>query len=56
MSAATSAEAMGICTSPGIEVEEQAMLDTAAMAAEAVLLVTRVTADDAELLNGVSFC
>ena len=56
ISAATSAEAIGICTSPGIEEEEHAVLDTAAIAAEAVLLVTRVTADEDELPNGLSFC
>lgn len=55
MSAATSAEAMGICNgSPGIDTEEQAVLDAVAMAAEAVLLVTRVTAGDPD--DGVSFC
>jgi len=59
MSAATSAEAMGICTSPGMEEDEddeQAVLEAAIMAAEAMLLVTRATADDAEALKGVSFC
>lgn len=56
MSAATSAEAVGICRSPAMGEEEKAVPEpeTAIMATEAGLLVTRVTAE-VEMPSGVSF-
>lgn len=57
MSAATSAEAVGIYRSVATGEDEAAVpkLDAATMATEAGLLDTRVTAD-VDVLSGVSFC
>lgn len=57
MSAATSAEAVGICRSvaPGEDEATVPRLDAAITAAGAGVLDTRVTAD-VEVLSGLSFC
>lgn len=57
MSAATSAEAVGIYTSAAAGEEDAAVpkLDGAIMATDAGLVDTRVTAD-VDVLSGVSFC
>lgn len=56
MSAATSADAVGIWKSPAMEVEGPLPTPGAAiMATEAGILVTRVTAD-VDVLSGGSFC
>lgn len=57
MSAATSAEAVGIYRSVATDDEEAAVprLDVAIMATEAGVLVTRVMAD-VFVVSGVSFC
>lgn len=57
MSAATSAEAVGIYTSVATGEDEATMprLDGAIIATEAGVLDTRVTAD-VDVLSGVSFC
>lgn len=62
MSAATSAEVVGICRSPAMEddaeeeeEEEELTVTPAIMAADTGVLVTRVTAE-VEVLCGESFC
>lgn len=56
MSAATSADVVGICRSPAKDDEDEELTVTPAMmAADTGVLVTRVTAE-VEVLCGESFC
>lgn len=56
MSAATSADVVGICKSPGVEVDDEELTVAPAIKApEAGALVTRVIAD-VDVLCAESFC